>query len=245
MKQYLSFGGGINSVAMYLMLMDQGIAPGDADKGFEAVFVDHGTDWPETYEYVEMFKSKYPLTVIIPKNNLHKVSYSNLYEYAKAARMVPTTFFRWCTKQFKMIPIMKYYKKPCFNMIGIDYREIKRAKIATSKGVENRWPLIEAKIDRNGCKELIKKHGLPVPPKSGCYICPYQRVEQWKRLRTNHPYLFQKAVELEEINGQRFIEKGKPKKYISNRGIPLKSLVQENQSKLWVQDEYPSCEGML
>jgi 3'-phosphoadenosine 5'-phosphosulfate sulfotransferase (PAPS reductase)/FAD synthetase len=36
--------------------MDEGI-------DFEAVFVDHGGDWPETYEYVEMFSKKYPLTL--------------------------------------------------------------------------------------------------------------------------------------------------------------------------------------
>jgi len=54
MKNYLSFGGGVNSVALYLYLLDQKVE-------FEAVFVDHGTDWPETYDYVEMFKKKYPL----------------------------------------------------------------------------------------------------------------------------------------------------------------------------------------
>lgn len=50
MKKYLSFGGGVNSVAMMLMLLDQ-------KDDFEAIFVDHGTDWPETYEYFEMFQA--------------------------------------------------------------------------------------------------------------------------------------------------------------------------------------------
>ncbi|HEX9972317.1 MAG TPA: phosphoadenosine phosphosulfate reductase family protein [bacterium] len=49
MKKYLSFGGGVNSVAMMLMLLDQ-------KDEFEAIFVDHGTDWPETYEYFEMLQ---------------------------------------------------------------------------------------------------------------------------------------------------------------------------------------------
>ena len=59
MNIYLSFGGGVNSVAMYLYALDEGW-------DFEAVFVDHGTDWPETYEYVEMFKKMYPVTVLRP-----------------------------------------------------------------------------------------------------------------------------------------------------------------------------------
>ena len=85
MKNYLSFGGGVNSVAMYLYLMDQGMEPGDPDKGFEAVFVDHGTDWPETYEYVDMFKEKYPLTVLKPnqRGSRPKGNYDILYVVRK------------------------------------------------------------------------------------------------------------------------------------------------------------------
>ncbi|RLC23031.1 MAG: hypothetical protein DRH93_08360 [Deltaproteobacteria bacterium] len=49
MKNYLSFGGGVNSVAMMLLLLDQ-------KAEFEAIFVDHETDWPETYEYFDMFQ---------------------------------------------------------------------------------------------------------------------------------------------------------------------------------------------
>jgi hypothetical protein len=44
MKNYLSFGGGVNSVAMYLHLMDEGWSfyPGVESKySCEAIFVDH------------------------------------------------------------------------------------------------------------------------------------------------------------------------------------------------------------
>ena len=85
MKNYLSFGGGVNSVALYLYLLDQKIE-------FEAVFVDHGTDWPETYKYVDMFKNKYPLTVLKPKGG-------TLYDYCVEKRMVPAIYSRWCTRQ--------------------------------------------------------------------------------------------------------------------------------------------------
>ena len=60
MKNYLSFGAGVNSVALYLLMQDLGIQ-------FEAVFVDHGGDWPETYEYVEYFVATgRPVTVLTP-----------------------------------------------------------------------------------------------------------------------------------------------------------------------------------
>lgn len=45
MKQYLSYGGGVNSTALLLHFIDHGV-------DFEAVFANHETDLPETYEYV-------------------------------------------------------------------------------------------------------------------------------------------------------------------------------------------------
>ncbi len=231
MKNYLSFGGGVNSVAMYLLLLDQGVE-------FEAVFVDHGTDWPETYEYVEMFTKKYPVTILAPKEG-------NLYEYAWDHKMVPATWPRWCTRQFKLSVLFKYYETPCFQMIGIDAGEAKRARISIEKGVENRYPLIEANIDRDGCKKLIKKHGLPIPNKSGCYICPFQTVRQWKELRMKHPDLFCKAEQIESRNMDYRVSKGKKPMYLSPRRASLRAIVDEDQGQIFEIDEYPPCNCML
>jgi hypothetical protein len=76
MKKYLSYGGGVNSTAMYLLMLDQGIE-------FESVFVHHGTDWPETYQYVAGFQwwlkanGHKPITVLIPIHGGNSV----LYDY--------------------------------------------------------------------------------------------------------------------------------------------------------------------
>jgi len=232
MKNYLSFGGGVNSVAMYLLLRDQ-------DVEFEAVFVDHGTDWPETYEYVEMFKEKYPLTVLKPDVQ----GSDNLYDHCWRYEMVPSFMNRWCTAKFKVRVMEKYYKTPCFVMIGFDYGEAHRARLGSTKGAENRFPLIEEEIDRQGCKDLIKSHGLPIPMKSGCYICPFQRVGQWKELRRKHPDLFCKAAQLEKRAIEYRISKGKKPLYLTKK--PLFEVVNERQSKLWQGDENPPCHCML
>ena len=50
-RRYLSFGGGVNSTALMLWLLDQGI-------DFEAVYADHGCDWPETRAYVAMLTER-------------------------------------------------------------------------------------------------------------------------------------------------------------------------------------------
>ena len=235
MKKYLSYGGGINSTAC-LVLKEQGKLDYD-----EAVFVDHGTDWPETYEYVEMIKNKFPLTVLKPIYE----GYSNLYEYCWFRKMLPARWPRWCTARFKVGPLTEYHEKPCFVMIGIDYGESHRAKISSNNREESRYPLIEAEIDREGCKQIIKDHGLPVPQKSGCYICPFQRVADWKQLRRRHPDLFCKTEQLEKRNDTYRKSKGKSGGYLNPHKKSLRATVDEDQVKLFKEDEYPPCECML
>ena len=216
---------------------------------FEAVFVDHGTDWPETYSYVRMFsdyiqllKGCKPITIIKPKEN-------NLYDYCWDHRMVPAIYPRWCTRQFKIKPLFDYYEKPCFQLIGIDAGESKRARISAIDGVENRYPLIEADINRDKCIKIIESEVVyepfPVPIKSGCYICPFQTVYQWKELRHKHPDLFCKAERLEERNIEYRKSKGKKPMYLSPKKASLRSIVEEDQYKLFEIDEYPPCNCML
>jgi hypothetical protein len=51
--------------------------------------------------------------------------------------------------------------------------------------------------------KIIQDEGLSVPRKSGCYICPFQRNNQWKELWANHSDLFHVAQMLEEEASKR------------------------------------------
>ena len=237
MRTYISMGMGVNSVAMMLLLLDQ-------NEEFEAIFVDHGTDWPETYEYFEMFQGwledhgHEKITVLKPDVQ----GYENLYKYYWEKQWVPSFMARICTDKFKIRPIHKYVDKPCFMLLGIDFGEIKRAKLSVKKGIENRYPLIEYEIDRDGCKKIITDHGLSVPMKSGCYICPFQRIGQWIELRKVHPELFCKAEQLEIRNMDYRRSIGKKAFTLNNSGKKLKSVIQEDQMHIFEQDNYPPCQ---
>ena len=232
MKNYLSFGGGINSVALYLLMVEMQIA-------FEAVFVDHGADWPETYEYVEMFEQQYPLTMIQPNYQGHQT----LLGYCQDKKTTPSMFQRWCTHKFKVVPYINYVDKPCFSHIGIDFGERHRAKISCQKGVEKRYLLVEHEIDRDGCFDIIKRHGLPAPPKSSCFFCPFQSAEAWRKLRREHPDLFCVAQKLEkEQNNNR--KKGSRPFFLKNEE-PLAAMIDDKQMPLGNDigmEEYPPCE---
>jgi len=237
MKNYLSFGGGVNSVALYLLMQDLGIE-------FEAVFVDHGGDWPETYEYVDYFiGTGRPVTILKPVVS----GKNNLVEYCDNYRMIPSRFVRWCTQKWKVAPLNSYFKRPCFSHIGIDAGEAHRAKISTNDGIEKRYLLIEHEMDRNACIRLIESKGLKNPGKSGCWFCPFQRTSQWRRLRRKHPELFCKAIQMEENQNIGRIERGKEKPFFFREGTPLRMLIGEdilNQKALpGMEDlEYPPCQ---
>ena len=240
MRKYLSFGGGVNSVALYLYLVEQG-------EDFEAVFVHHGTDWPETYDYVAGFQwwlkreGLRPITILRPDvNTLEGVRFSSLYDYYKFKRIFPIRVNRACTDNFKRKPINKYISTPCFMFIGIDAGESHRATISYENGIEKRYPLVEEGIDRSGCVKIIENYGLKAPPKSGCFICPFQSNGEFKRLRVEEPCLFRSAVDLEKNAAERKISEGKRVNYIKNK--PLDAVVNENQMQIFEQDEYPPCQ---
>jgi hypothetical protein len=58
------------------------------------------------------------------------------------------------------------------------------------------YPLIEAKMGREECEDLIRSEGLPVPPKSACTFCPNNTLEEWGDLRRDEPEAFADAVEM-------------------------------------------------
>lgn len=227
-RQYLSFGGGVNSTALLLLLTERGEA-------FESVFVNHGADYPETYEYVDMLNSKgYPITVIDGKR---KGLY--LYDYCLKDRIVPAVKSRWCTDHFKVKPINKYFEKPCIDLLGIDAGEAKRAIQRDRKGITVDYPLVEWGIDREGCKQIIKRHGLPIPKKSGCFFCPFQRVGDIRRLRNRYPDLWCKAKQLESVVAEKQIKKGKKLYFIYRKS--LDAMVQEGQQDLYGERKPCRC----
>ncbi len=70
-------------------------------------------------------------------------------------------------------------------------------------------PLVDWGITRADCVRIIESAGLPVPPKSGCWLCPFQGRVQWRLLRLQYPGLFEQALMLEKITGITFDPSGR------------------------------------
>ena len=196
----LSFGAGVNTFALMVMLVRDG-APLDG-----VVFADTGGETPDTYESVEVARDylaehQIPFTVV----QGHRGK-ADLYGTALRRRVIPSVKWRWCTRDFKVNPIHRYYRQLGSHVnqyVGIGFDEIHRMRDSREPYVTNLYPLIDNRLSRQDCINLISEAGLPVPERSGCYFCPFNSTERWLQVLKRHPALFDKAIALEE-NSKHF-----------------------------------------
>ena len=190
----LSFGAGVNSVALAILAINDGWQG-------EIVFSDTGCEWPETYCYLDYLEREwlqprdFGITRLkgMPWQRVGKrvgMQGASLIEYCEAAYVIPLAMRRWCTVEWKVKP-MERYAKGRSHMLGIAADERHRQPNAIR-------PLVEAGVTREGCIEIIEVEGLDVPQKSGCFVCPFQRNSQWRTLWERYPELFERAMLLEE-----------------------------------------------
>jgi len=189
MSKILSYGGGIGSTALLLYKKDE------ID---EAVFVNHGGDYPHTYEYVKYISQKvFPITIIKPAVE----GFDNLYDYLMAKRIIPSIRYRWCTYKFKILPIKRYiaerYQEATV-LIGYTYDERHRVRDYKIKGISFEYPFIEDRITREQAIEIIRENGVKLPKKSACFFCPFVKKHELFRLKYEYPHLYHKLKKLHE-----------------------------------------------
>ena len=191
----ISYGGGVNSTAMALLLADRG-------EEFLMVFADTGAEYPETLEYLSYFEEATGFHIdVVRVGKVENLDCSNrgLLDYCEQRTLIPMRAYRWCTEKFKINPIEDYCLRNnvSHQFIGFDAGESRRAKTYLNLFYSKSYPLIEMGIDRQGCVEIIKAHGIKVPRKTGCWCCSFQAIANWKYLFENHPELWNAAREME------------------------------------------------
>ncbi|MEO5361879.1 MAG: phosphoadenosine phosphosulfate reductase family protein [Nitrospirota bacterium] len=224
----VSYGGGVNSTAMVIYLINRGDVPD------MIVFVDTGAELPETLDYVDYFsaylKQKVGIEIVITRRNSE-----GLYNYCLRKRIMPIMKYRWCTSDWKVIPFDKYisqYQGKKNVYVGFDAEEDGRVAGALQKScnLKNQikvFPLHDANITRDDCINIIRVEGLKIPPKSGCYICPFTPKREFREMKRNKPELFKKALTLELQH---------PKGRTIKQGVALKEI--DAQGELDFMREY-------
>jgi hypothetical protein len=218
-RHVLSFGGGVNSVALMVLLLDEGL-PLD-----EAVFADTGAEVPETYDYLEIARA-YLSKHAVPLTLVHKRG-DDLFATCERRRVIPSALWRWSTRDFKVRPIHAYYKSLGTNIVqyvAIAFDELERMRSSPTDWIQNDYPLVDRRINREECVQIIRRAGLPEPVKSGCYFCPFNSLSRWRWLHDEHPELYANAMALEE-GSKHFPEQRLTDQVFRRRdAVPLRDL---------------------
>jgi hypothetical protein len=146
------------------------------------IFSDTGNEVPETYLYIEKHMRPYLEKYNIPFVTVYNYSKISLWSRCMIRKVFPDMYKRWCTRDFKVRPIHRFYRTlqcDIIEYIGIDWGEVKRMKPSVNDYIVKDYPLIDNKIDRDGCIAMIQQAKLPVPVKSGCFFCPYNNKGRW------------------------------------------------------------------
>ena len=120
---------------------------------------------------------------------------------------------RFCTRQIKIEPAMRYMQRladrgPIVHYVGLRADEETRlgGVYDSISEVTNRFPLREWGWGLAEVLSCIDRHGLTgcLPERTDCALCYHQRLGEWYRLWKNHPERFAKGVAIEERHGHTF-----------------------------------------
>ena len=256
-----SCGGGVQSTAC-LVLAAQGIIH---YRTFIFANVGDQAESPKTIEYVKSVIKPYAAKHGIEWVEVCKVNRKgepvDLYEHLHRPTRsidIPVRMSngspgnRKCTVEFKIKPVAKWIKANAFGCTlgkGISTDEPHRATPSReSDCYRSAYPLIELGYSRQHCLDLVLQAGLPQPPKSSCWFCPYKTTDQWVRMRRQSPELFERAADLEGVLNAKRETIGKDQVFMSGlgarRGLPLGQVIPDQLGLFpeWI-DEQDGCES--
>jgi len=219
----VAYGGGVNSVAVLLRLMDLGIVPR------AIVMADPGDEHQETYDYRDtivipfLAKCGYPTIETISRKSealyrprAKNTKQSTLREECIRTHSLPSIAYGWkkCSQKYKIEVQNWYYDRQPWahaewdagnqivKVIGYDADEPNRALPTFANDMEHArfrpyYPLLDAHMGRDECERFIAAHGLPVPHKSACWFCPSNQLDEWRELKARHPEQYAAACEME------------------------------------------------
>lgn len=250
----ISYGGGVQSTAM-IVLATQGRIDADV-----ALFANVGDDseHPATLVYVRDVMIPWAAERGLPIHELRRTRkggelfrglYGDIVEHdtpGKLREPIPIRgmngmpLSRSCTRDWKVGVVGRWLKDngasavdPATVYIGISTDEIQRVGNKKVGAYERpTYPLIDLGLSRAQCMTIIAEAGLPVPPKSACWFCPFHTKAAWAEQRRDEPDLFEKAAGLEDLMNARRRELDKDPVFLTYTGIPLREAITEAQDML-------------
>lgn len=186
--QILSYGGGVQSVTMCLLVAQGRLPQPDriviADTGREA-----GTTWEYLDAHVQPLLAEHGLAVeILP----HSLSSHDLYAKSGALLLPVWTdtgiLPGYCSGEWKRDVVYRWLSRQGIHQSvhWIGYSLDERQRVREDKKRPRAYPLLDLMLTRSDCERLIAEAGLPLPRKSACWMCPHRTNAQWRDVRDRH-----------------------------------------------------------
>lgn len=257
----MSFGAGIQSTAMLVLAAQREI-------DFPvALFANVGDDseHPATLRYLREVAMPYAAAHGIELTEVRRTKrdgttetiYGRLTRTGGASIPIPVYFSggvpgtRACTSDFKIRVVRRELLRrgasaslPAVVGLGISVDELHRARSASGFPDQTLdYPLLRLRLSRADCAGIIERAGLPLPPKSACYFCPYTSPRRWQEMADDDAALFAEACRLEErINAKRAAA-GKDAIFLHRRLLPLAEAVSPHRQLSLLDDQDDACES--
>ena len=168
MPTVISYGGGIQSTALVVLAMRERWAID------EIVYVDLvDAESPATREYVARFRDwlrERGRDVTVIERNMYQDMLDNpgFTPVPWHGRREKFMLSRQCTRQYKVAPLQRYlydrYPGECIRlMLGISVDEYHRMRDSSAARIEHVYPLVDRRLTRWRCREIVERAGLVVP----------------------------------------------------------------------------------
>lgn len=206
--------------------------------------------------------------VQVTKRNGDKDTLLQAIERRQGSVVIPTLVeasgknSRTCTVDFKIRVINRHIKRVAPDAyvrmgIGFSIDEWTRARDTDwhshygsneSKNPEplgfwrqNYYPLLDMGISRADCVGITTGAGLPTPPKSSCFFCPYHRRGEWVEMKQQEPALFAEACRIDDLLSARYRRLQGKGAFLHPDRKPLREAVPD-QMLMFAPEEDLTCE---
>jgi hypothetical protein len=200
----LAYGVGVDSTALLIEMVALG------EKPDLILTADTGAEKPATYAYLDVIRPwiaahgiPYEIVRYEPKRFKHWPPYYSILEMCLTNATLPSISLgrSSCSLKYKRAPqdaflatwqpALDAWKRgqKVMRLIGFDAGPRDSARYAHAAKIHDplydyRHPLREWGWDRDACARRIEAEGLPVPPKSSCFICLGMKTPEVRELPT-------------------------------------------------------------
>jgi hypothetical protein len=201
-RHVLGLSGGKDSAALAIYIQQR--YPEIHEK-IEYFFTDTGAELPEVHQFLDKLEAYLGKEVV--RLNSDKTFEEWLQQHNQ---YLPSPQQRWCTRAMKIKPFEAFVGDDAvISYVGIRADEDREGYVSQKDTIKATFPFVDDGIVRDDVFQMLEDTvGIPEyyqwRSRSGCYFCFFQRQGEWLGLKRNHPELFQKAKEFENIEREKY-----------------------------------------